>query len=221
MKMEETVSCISYIICVNGKSSEKLTAKFLICCLLMIMNSKTNALKCVCNPSECDVVRSEDCPGKGYIVWDPCRCCKVCARTVGEACGGPGDFSGTCEPHLSCVSKIPFGGSGMCLDLPKLSEIEMNHQKNCSETITVDSGCEIVNRKCKCWDKMQVCKTKSITKWEFSNVQECQLNVANLIRSELEFDEDYTVASKTTSDITSPSEQLHDGRLQIKPDAET
>uniref|UniRef100_A0A182N3U0 Uncharacterized protein n=1 Tax=Anopheles dirus TaxID=7168 RepID=A0A182N3U0_9DIPT len=43
-------------------------------------------------------------------------CCKVCARTLGEACGGPGGFSGTCEPPLSCVSKPPVGGSGVCME---------------------------------------------------------------------------------------------------------
>ncbi|XP_058838043.1 cysteine-rich motor neuron 1 protein-like isoform X3 [Topomyia yanbarensis] len=198
-----------------SKSSVNQSAKFLLCYLIIIiMNSRTIALKCVCNPSECDVIRPEDCPGKGYIVWDPCRCCKVCARTVGEACGGPGDFSGTCEPHLSCVSKIPFGGPGMCLDLPKFSGSDLNHHQNCSETIAVDSGCEIVNRKCKCWDKLQLCKAKSITKWEFRNAQECQLNVANLVRSELDFDEDYTAPPKNTADIASMSEKLREERIQ-------
>lgn len=43
------------------------------------------------------------------------RCCQVCARTFGEACGGPGGFSGTCEPPLQCVSKPPVIGSGICL----------------------------------------------------------------------------------------------------------
>lgn len=42
--------------------------------LVMILGDKfTLAIKCVCNPQECDVIRSEDCPGKGYIVWDPCK----------------------------------------------------------------------------------------------------------------------------------------------------
>lgn len=42
--------------------------------LVMILGNKfTLAIKCVCNPQECDVIRSEDCPGKGYIVWDPCK----------------------------------------------------------------------------------------------------------------------------------------------------
>lgn len=31
------------------------------------------ALKCVCNPKECDTVRSTECPGKGLIIWDPCK----------------------------------------------------------------------------------------------------------------------------------------------------
>lgn len=32
-----------------------------------------DALKCVCNPKECDIVRSTECPGKGLIIWDPCK----------------------------------------------------------------------------------------------------------------------------------------------------
>lgn len=40
---------------------------------LMVLNVKSFGLKCVCNPQECDIIRSEDCPGKGYIVWDPCK----------------------------------------------------------------------------------------------------------------------------------------------------
>lgn len=37
-------------------------------------NVYVGAIKCVCNPQEdCDFIRSEDCPGKGYIVWDPCK----------------------------------------------------------------------------------------------------------------------------------------------------
>lgn len=43
------------------------------------------------------------------------RCCRVCAKTVGEACGGPGGFSGTCEPPLQCVQRLQMKGSGVCL----------------------------------------------------------------------------------------------------------
>ncbi|KOB74428.1 Neuroparsin [Operophtera brumata] len=56
-------------------------------------------LNCICDPRECDVLEPSGCPGLGVIVWDPCKCCKVCARTFGEECGG---FSGTCEPGLKC-----------------------------------------------------------------------------------------------------------------------
>ncbi|XP_029720455.1 cysteine-rich motor neuron 1 protein isoform X2 [Aedes albopictus] len=175
--------------------------KFMIY-FLLVLDVRAFALKCVCNPNECDIIRSEDCPGKGYIVWDPCRCCKVCARTFGEACGGPGGFSGTCEPPLSCVSKIPVGGSGICLDIPTHNETDVDHFKNCTETIVVEPGCEIVNRKCKCWNRMQLCKSRSIVKWDFRNMQECQLNVANLVKSELEFDEDYTVTPRGSYEAT-------------------
>lgn len=32
------------------------------------------ALKCVCNPDDCEPVRSDDCPGRGIVMWDPCKC---------------------------------------------------------------------------------------------------------------------------------------------------
>lgn len=46
--------------------------KLFFCCLF-VFNSETLGLKCVCNPNECETIRSEDCPGRGLIVWDPCR----------------------------------------------------------------------------------------------------------------------------------------------------
>lgn len=52
------------------------TSLFVILYLVVVMilgDKYTLAIKCVCNPQECDVIRSEDCPGKGYIVWDPCK----------------------------------------------------------------------------------------------------------------------------------------------------
>lgn len=41
--------------------------------VLIIRFMDISALKCVCNPQDCDVIRSEDCPGKGVILWDPCK----------------------------------------------------------------------------------------------------------------------------------------------------
>lgn len=47
-----------------------------------------------------------------------CRCCRICAKTLGEACGGPGEFSGQCEPPLQCVTQLPiFNGLGICMGM--------------------------------------------------------------------------------------------------------
>lgn len=43
------------------------------------------------------------------------RCCRVCAKTLGEACGGPNGFSGTCEPPLECISKPLPDRTGICI----------------------------------------------------------------------------------------------------------
>ena len=49
------------------------------------------------------------------------RCCRICAKTVGETCGGPGEFSGQCEPPLLCVTKLPiFSGLGVCRGMSKV-----------------------------------------------------------------------------------------------------
>lgn len=57
------------------------------------------------------------------------------------------------------------------LEIPEYIDAGTHLFQNCSETITIESGCEIVNRKCKCWDEMQLCKTKSITRWDFKNLE--------------------------------------------------
>ncbi|KAF6214662.1 hypothetical protein GE061_009405 [Apolygus lucorum] len=58
---------------------------------------------CVCSPSECEPVAEDDCPPGAGTVWDPCGCCRVCARTENEPCGGPYGFYGTCGTGLQCV----------------------------------------------------------------------------------------------------------------------
>lgn len=55
------------------------------------------------------------------------RCCKVCAKIEGESCGGPGNFSGICEPGLSCISKPPLiGAVGICLGKIKVAGVWAN-----------------------------------------------------------------------------------------------
>lgn len=58
---------------INGKWSESFC---LICLSILIVLSNVDSLpgiKCICNPDECDIIRANDCPGKGYLVWDSCK----------------------------------------------------------------------------------------------------------------------------------------------------
>lgn len=44
--------------------------------LVFTSNTKSTSvmgLKCICNVEECDMIRPSDCPGKGLVVWDPCK----------------------------------------------------------------------------------------------------------------------------------------------------
>uniref|UniRef100_A0A453YZN5 Uncharacterized protein n=2 Tax=gambiae species complex TaxID=44542 RepID=A0A453YZN5_ANOGA len=98
---EKMGKVLAAIPALNGSiSTINFSIKLLIYCL-MVLNVKTFGLKCVCNPDECDIIRPEDCPGKGYIVWDPCKCCKVCARTLGELAVDRAVFPARVNHHLA------------------------------------------------------------------------------------------------------------------------
>ncbi|CAG9810378.1 unnamed protein product [Chironomus riparius] len=192
---------------------------------LVLINAKLlNALKCVCNVNDCDIIKADQCPGRGVLVWDPCRCCKVCAKTVGETCGGMGGFSGTCEPPLRCISKPPIIGTGICLELPSSlsssSNISIKSPKSkspsssCQEKIVIQPGCEIVDRRCQCWmNPINVCRESSLVKWDFVNIEECELNLANLVKSEVEFDEDYTMPPTSYELIKKLSKRRRKGEM--------
>ncbi|XP_043648092.1 cysteine-rich motor neuron 1 protein [Drosophila teissieri] len=184
---------------------------YLWCYLLLVMaasggsNHVVNGLKCYCNPKECDVIRSPDCPGKGLMLWDPCKCCRICAKTLGESCGGPGGFSGQCEPPLQCVTKLPISsGLGVCMDLQHLTALTYSQHDNCSDSdsIVLEPGCEITNKRCQCWPTMRTCLSELTSdggspddsRWHFKNLEDCQLNLQNLIKLEQEFDEDYKIS---------------------------
>ncbi|XP_069696768.1 venom protein 302 [Periplaneta americana] len=76
-----------------------------VLCVLLLLQVSVRAVygfSCVCSPTECEELSESDCPGGG-TVWDPCGCCRVCARVENEPCGGPYGFYGSCAEGLECV----------------------------------------------------------------------------------------------------------------------
>lgn len=93
---------------------------------------------------------------------------------------------------------------------------------NCAEVVPLEPGCAIINGKCKCMGWSQTCQITGL-RWDFKNLevsniwilwvmcsrcqlipeysllQECQLNLENLIRNEVDFDEDYPIKVPATS----------------------
>lgn len=57
-------------------------SKFITLNMLIILTNinELSGLKCVCNPDDCDLIRQNDCPGKGLTVWDPCKYVQECWR---------------------------------------------------------------------------------------------------------------------------------------------
>ncbi|XP_023217453.1 venom protein 302-like isoform X2 [Centruroides sculpturatus] len=41
------------------------------------------------------------------VVKDVCGCCDVCAKRIGEECGGPDDIYGKCARWMLCVGPFP------------------------------------------------------------------------------------------------------------------
>lgn len=50
-------------------------------------------------------------------VLDICHCCKVCAKDVGEKCGGIYGIYGKCAEHLTCLLNFPtlYYSIGKCV----------------------------------------------------------------------------------------------------------
>jgi hypothetical protein len=79
--------------------------------LSWMLGAHASNVRCVCSPSECDQLTNDDCPVGSGLVWDPCGCCKICARLEFEACGGPDGFHGSCAEGLECVVGAPETGT--------------------------------------------------------------------------------------------------------------
>lgn len=46
---------------------------WLLLLLSLFLVPEISALKCYCDPKECDFIGPADCPGKGIIIKDPCK----------------------------------------------------------------------------------------------------------------------------------------------------
>ncbi|XP_067120366.1 single insulin-like growth factor-binding domain protein-2 isoform X3 [Centruroides vittatus] len=67
-------------------------------------------LKCrSCSGVNCVDKTEEDCPGVGVTKYG-CACCKICAKGLGDRCGGPFNIAGICGRDLECVKSSPPEG---------------------------------------------------------------------------------------------------------------
>ncbi|KAG7201986.1 hypothetical protein KM043_004678 [Ampulex compressa] len=156
--------------------------------IVVLSVAVARALSCVCSPLECDVLSDEDCPGG--LTWDPCRCCKVCARVEGEPCGGLFGFSGSCAVGLQCVIKNLLHHTrevdeGVCAKIPG------RWRRHCpSGPIMSDPGCNLVGEgvetgaenvvptgKCVCGPSVPWCPDEP-PPYMYMTRHECKLNLA-------------------------------------------
>lgn len=144
------------------------------------------ALSCVCSPLECDLLTEEDCPGG--LTWDPCKCCKVCARVEGEPCGGLFGFSGSCAIGLQCVIKNLLHHArevdeGICTKIPGRWRRHCPHGAEMSE-----AGCNLVGEgvtdsagnavgACVCGPSVSWCSGEG-KPYTYRTRHECKLNLA-------------------------------------------
>ena len=75
-----------------------------------------------CNVAECEneTTVQKRCPD-AELVTDPCGCCKICGKKVGEVCGGSYGYLGTCvyDKNVFCTANsseylLGVNISGIC-----------------------------------------------------------------------------------------------------------
>ncbi len=73
---------------------------------------------------DCELCDKSACPTDlsclAELVLDRCSCCKVCAKVLGERCGGPDSIDGRCADEYICAGKSVYepvkeGGIGQCV----------------------------------------------------------------------------------------------------------
>ena len=71
-----------------------------LCCCCLFITIVAGARCPDCQPSLCPPLNCNNT----YI--DQCGCCAVCARTIGQRCGGILNHWGSCGPGLKCVYRL-------------------------------------------------------------------------------------------------------------------
>ncbi|XP_011494454.1 PREDICTED: insulin-like growth factor-binding protein 7 [Ceratosolen solmsi marchali] len=159
--------------------------------IVVLSVAVARALSCVCSPLECDTLTNDDCPGG--LTWDPCKCCKVCARVEGEPCGGLFGFSGRCAIGLQCLIKnlVPHPresavDEGICTKIPGRTRRHCPHGPQLSKP-----GCNLVGEgssgseaesgqdggKCVCGHSVLWCPEEP-QPYMYKTRHECELNLA-------------------------------------------
>ncbi|XP_014205357.1 cysteine-rich motor neuron 1 protein [Copidosoma floridanum] len=160
--------------------------------IVVLSVAVARALSCVCSPLECDPLTKDDCPGG--LTWDPCKCCRVCARVEGEPCGGLFGFSGRCAVGLQCLiknlvphprdsavdegicTKIPGRTRRHCPFVPKLSERGCNLLGEGS-TSDAETGQPQDAGRCVCGHPVLWCPGEP-EPYTYKTRHECELNLA-------------------------------------------
>ncbi|XP_046737861.1 uncharacterized protein LOC124406479 [Diprion similis] len=164
--------------------------------IVVLSVAVARALSCVCSPLECDSLTEEDCPGG--LTWDPCKCCRVCARVEGEPCGGLFGFSGSCSEGLQCVittlldharevdegtcTKIPGRWRRHCPHGPEMSRPGCNlvgeglTRRENSGTHNA-GGSDVGSGKCICGPSVPWCPGEP-EPYTYRTKHECKLNLA-------------------------------------------
>lgn len=85
----------------------------LLATAMLVPLSSATSCPAECDFTRCPVLRLSEC--KAGIARDFCHCCFVCAKTLGEPCGGLDKIYGTCAKGLKCFSARVFG-KGTCIN---------------------------------------------------------------------------------------------------------
>ena len=81
--------------------------------LTVLLIESSQSLSCPkCSQNRCPILRNKLC--RAGVTRDPCLCCMVCAKGLGEVCGGESSRYGTCGAGLTCYPKM-LNRRGVCI----------------------------------------------------------------------------------------------------------
>ncbi|XP_033632488.1 cysteine-rich motor neuron 1 protein-like [Asterias rubens] len=173
--------------------------------LILCMVLHVEALSCgPCEPETCPTISCS-----GSQIPGPCGCCTVCAKQLGESCGGQYDLAGRCDEGLMCSVSLEFGEAvpqqavGICQERHPQEYLGSGSgvERLGMQCDGLHAGCNIRNGLCLCDSDVPGCQNP----FEYKSQEECGKALERGATGVGQFQSSFVpIFTENTSDIPTP-----------------